>query len=145
MEQIQECFKCKKVKLLSDFYVHRAMANGHLGKCKECCKMDVKNNYRKNISNFSEYDRIRQQNPERRLKKLEYQRTLRAKYPEKYRANAMVQNALKKGILMKESCENCGNQNTQAHHDDYSKPLEIRWLCHICHQWHHGKTARVPF
>jgi len=49
--------------------------------------------------------------------------------------------AVKTGKLVKESCECCGEMETQAHHDDYSKHLDIRWLCKTCHElWHieHG-------
>ncbi len=37
------------------------------------------------------------------------------------------------GRLVRGLCERCGKANTDAHHDDYSNPLEIRWLCHSCH------------
>jgi len=40
--QTQTCFKCKKALPLSDFYVHPMMANGHLGKCKACTRLDTK-------------------------------------------------------------------------------------------------------
>ena len=43
--------------------------------------------------------------------------------------------ALRQGILLYGPCEVCGEINAQAHHDDYSKPLEIRWLC----SWHHAE------
>lgn len=55
------------------------------------------------------------------------------------RANNAVRNAIKKGILVKDVCEVCGNLVVHAHHNDYSKPLEVRWLCAL----HHGVTRRL--
>lgn len=59
---------------------------------------------------------------------------------EKARAHAAVQRAIAKGKLVRVSCEVCQDPKSQAHHDDYSKPLEVRWLCHAHHfQAHHGR------
>lgn len=33
------------------------------------------------------------------------------------------------GILKKEPCAICGTPNTEKHHPDYDKPLEVIWLC----------------
>lgn len=52
-------------------------------------------------------------------------------------AHKQVLKALENGGLVKRPCEECGSMNVQAHHDDYNKPLEVRWLCDICHKkWH---------
>jgi hypothetical protein len=48
--------------------------------------------------------------------------------------------AKENGSLVPQPCEVCGNQNSEAHHADYDKPLEVRWLCQEHHQrLHHGK------
>ena len=52
---------------------------------------------------------------------------------EKHNARQRVFNALRDGRLNKESCEVCGEENSQAHHEDYSKPLEVKWLCRKHH------------
>lgn len=39
---------------------------------------------------------------------------------------------LRRGTLKKQPCK-CGNPNSQMHHEDYSKPLEVIWVCRPCH------------
>ncbi len=41
----------------------------------------------------------------------------------------MVEKALERGQLVRLPCEVCGDKGAQAHHDDYAKPLDVRWLC----------------
>lgn len=67
------------------------------------------------------------------------------------RAQHIVEKAVKKGILVRpESCSACGESKRfsdgrsgiQAHHDDYNKPLDVRWLCQPCHhEWHKTHTS----
>lgn len=65
------CFKCRRELLISDFYKHPQMADGHLNKCKECAKADVHDNYLKNLDNpgYVEKERERGRDKYRRLYK----------------------------------------------------------------------------
>lgn len=53
------------------------------------------------------------------------------------RAHAMVRNRILSGDIQRRPCERCGNQKAQAHHEDYSFPLELVWLCQLCHYARH--------
>ncbi len=48
--------------------------------------------------------------------------------------NAMLRAKVKSGEIQQMPCEVCQNPTSEAHHDDYSKPYEVRWLCSI-HHW----------
>lgn len=63
---------------------------------------------------------------------IESSKRWRANNPLKVRAYRLVFCALRNGSLEKKKCF-CGNENVQAHHDDYTKPLDVRWLCKIHH------------
>jgi hypothetical protein len=59
--------------------------------------------------------------------------------PRKVAARGAVYRALKKGTLVRTSCEGCGEPNADAHHDSYLKAewLNVRFLCRKCHKgWH---------
>lgn len=66
---------------------------------------------------------------------------LRTKTPEqifKDSVRKFTWHKIRKGDLIKLPCEVCGtNEKVEAHHDDYSKPLDVRWLCRKHHQEHH--------
>ena len=66
-------------------------------------------------------------------KKLQIER-----YPDHVSARATLENAVRTGKIEKNVCEVCGDKNTVAHHDDYSQPLKVRWLCHKHHREIHG-------
>jgi hypothetical protein len=64
--------------------------------------------------------------------------------------NILEQALIKKIVVKKDACENCGKKGSfkdgrsaiQAHHDDYNKPLKVRWLCQKCHHdWHKYNKA----
>ncbi len=49
----------------------------------------------------------------------------------------------RRGLLKREKCERCGAKDVEKHHDDYSKPLEVRWLCRGCHRLLHVEQLSV--
>lgn len=53
----------------------------------------------------------------------------RTKYPEKNKAHKIVFSAKRNGTLKQLPCFQCGNTKSEAHHEDYSKPLDVIWLC----------------
>lgn len=59
---------------------------------------------------------------------------------QKKQARKVVEVALRNGSLKRGACIGCGTKkNVHAHHDDYSKPLKIKWMCPSCHGAYHSK------
>ena len=61
----------------------------------------------------------------------------------KLRAHSIVRVALRRGTLKRGRCEVCGSFLVEGHHDDYSLPLVVRWLCRKDHQQHHAQQRRA--
>lgn len=74
-------------------------------------------------------------------KKIEEIQEYRKKNPEKIKAHNKVNNSIKRGILKKLKCRDCERLDTHAHHQDYSKPLEVTWLCPSHHKLEHSKKS----
>jgi len=51
--------------------------------------------------------------------------------------------AIARGKLTRQPCEACGATPVEAHHDDYSRPLDVRWLCTPCHRAHHAAQKKA--
>lgn len=131
------CNSCSTEKPVSDFGLRAASKDGLSAKCKECQK---------------EYDKKRASAPHRVAARKAYIQTEAGKASHnkstkkwvennssKRKAHIAAGNALRDGKLNRgEKCQLCDcSVNLDAHHDDYSKPLGIRWLCQTHHkQWH---------
>ena len=139
----KKCFKCGIIKPLSDFYKHKKMGDGYLNKCKACTKKDVQTYYKDTILERKNYEQIRNQKRREYLKKrepaskeqrLNAERRYREKYKIKYCAKIILNNAIRDGKIKKGLCQICSCKNVHGHHYDYTKPLDVIWLCDIHHK-----------
>lgn len=129
MALTKTCKRCKTEKSLTDFYSHFAMADGYLSFCKSCVLERVRNERLLYPERIAERERKRNQKPARKAKKHLYLQCWRLRCPEGAKAHNAVARAIRKGLLKRGCCEICGTLKVDAHHDDYSKPLEVRWFC----------------
>lgn len=123
------CFKCCKTLPLDEFYKHKQMGDGHLNKCKECTKKDVKGS-NKSYCNIVWGDG-------------KASAAWIKRNPLKRSAQNKLARAIRSGDLKKEPCEICGKSGAHAHHDDYRKPLDVRWLCPKHHAQIHKNLRMV--
>jgi len=157
---MKTCKKCNIEKQDEEYYASDKT-------CKECRKEAVRKNRENNADYYREYDKARfKSDPRVRERHRRYQKTeagkesvsksrkkwaienreamhaklieYREEFPKKYAAHSAVHCAKIKGILRPMPCEECGSEkNIHAHHDDYDKPLSVRWLCSQHHRdWH---------
>lgn len=77
------------------------------------------------------------QTPEqRRASQIAAANAANRKYPDRVRARRQAQYAVRTGRLVRpDECSRCGVACTpQASHDDYTRPLDVEWLCVRCHR-----------
>lgn len=139
----KQCFKCKETKNLSEFYRHSRMADGHLNKCKTCSKKDSIEHRVQNLEKVREYDRERGKRPERIKAGVEITKLWRAEDQRRQKAHNAVFTAVRSGRLTRQPCLRCGEEKTVAHHEDYSRPLDVMWLCQPCHVKRHKEIRAL--
>ena len=145
---MKTCIDCGKDKVETDFYANK----GCLEKvCKLCRREQRKGRYHADIDTsraagrerywhggMREYMAERFQRPEVKeaanISAAQYKKA----NPEKRKAHKAVHYAIKAGKLVRGKCSVCGtSERVEGHHDDYSKKLDVRWLCKTCHADEH--------
>jgi hypothetical protein len=147
----QQCCKCKKILPLDDFYRDARTKFGRRAECIACTRERLRANPEKTLAASRKWN---SENPEyfrewrRSPKGKESMRQSRIRSHEKHRdhlrARYKVKYAVRIGRLVRLPCQFCGNQKTQAHHEDYGKPLEVIWVCRSCHiERFHSPESKV--
>ena len=148
----KKCINCEIIKDISEFYKHKRMSDGYLNKCKCCQKKSSAESKKRNPEKYKAHarkyaskDDVKKRMKERRMSAngIEMakiaQEAYRKKYPKKARAHNLFSKAVMNGQIIRENkCSICSSMlKIEAHHDDYNKPFDVRWLCELCHKdWH---------
>lgn len=146
---LAHCHGCQLTKPKAQFYVDRTKVRGIGSRCAECSlaaslayKKQPAVRQRRNARSRE----LRQEDPEHRARKLASEARYSKANRAKTRAHVAVWAAIADGRLTKKPCEVCGAEEAQAHHDDYAKRFDVRWLCPLHHKaWHaeHGEGANA--
>lgn len=141
---MKECRKCKEPKNSNDFY-------GKEATCKKCRNEYFLEYAKKNRKKRREWVRKSISRPEYKEAQKIYMKVwmennkdklkaVRDRHKEKNKARDKLRYYLGTGKVVKSPCELCGNNRSQGHHHDYSKPLDVRWLCAKHHMEIHRKN-----
>ncbi len=153
------CPKCKEEKRITEFHKDRSKSSGFRSHCTTCTNIKSKNfreqnpEYMRNwlVKNegyhkkwggvYGEYGRLyaKANRDKIRLNRERYNN----KWPEKVLSRYIYVAALKRGDIIKQPCETCGDIKVDGHHENYNEPLEIIWLCRKHHQERHAELKRI--
>jgi hypothetical protein len=137
---MKTCSRCREEKSLSEFAPCKHTKDGYFAYCIKCTK-EYQWEWRKN--NKEKLARLRKNEKYKKYDKEYNAKWMRAN-PEKAIARRRVESALKSGVLVKpENCEFCKRDaRLHGHHEDYTKVLEVVWLCPSCHLKLHKRNKK---
>lgn len=151
----KRCSTCGERKPLDEFHRHKGTRDGRNSVCKPCAIKRATAWNRDHPSRRAEIVKQEQKrHPERmaaqrkrhrerhRAKFVEHRKRHEARHPEKTQARRKLEDAVQKGYVSKpDICSRCLGQvpavDLHGHHHDYSKPLDVEWLCRVCHNAEH--------
>ncbi len=128
-EITRRCCQCGATRPLSHFTKDTRKPDGHAGLCLPCKRVIDRERIRRRYATDEVFRRKKIAVASRHIQK-----------PEQRRARLLAQNARRTGLLVRpDTCERCDLVGVplHGHHDDYSKPLEVKWLCRTCHGRQH--------
>jgi len=155
---MKTCVKCGETKELSLFYKRKDSPDGFRNDCKDCRKNTTSINYSSNKEEILKKQRGYQkkaylENPQKfKDKNKRYRRSTKGKQTAKRNrvgnvkifARETLNNKIAQGVIKKpHTCSVCkwvfsDSSRIHGHHHDYSKPLDVTWVCDSCHMEIHN-------
>jgi hypothetical protein len=137
------CGKCHEFFPKEGFYKNKRTILGITSECRNChCKTSLNSRDQELArKNNREYARRAVKANPKKFRELWKKRNIVK--DERYTARMLLNRAVKRGDITKPNrCEECDQEiRLTAHHDDYSQPLKVRWLCYECHGKLHRKSS----
>lgn len=124
---LKECLRCHQVLALVWFNKDRIRPDGHHSYCKDCTNAKDRGYYQHRLAKGV------------KVKSGKHPRVTGLKYIARSKSHFAIQS----GKIPRQPCEVCGAAKVHGHHDDYTKPLELRWLCPKHHSEHHRVVRRA--
>jgi hypothetical protein len=136
MADHKKCRACGEDKPLTCYWADANNKDGTRAVCSSCASD------RQRRERLERKEEWRLRHSKYRAARLEHFRDKAKRYYLDHRLESSVRmrcsHAIRSGKMARGSCEVCGVPNADAHHDDYSKPFSVRWLCRSHHiEWHH--------
>jgi hypothetical protein len=155
MEKLYPCYICKIYQVKSAFYKCKNSYYGIQSYCKKCEKIRTNKRKKEKLEYFRRwrkskagikyfYDNREKINKQRSEWKKKYFKNLNDELKKHYKAREIFKYAIKSGKMERGKCMKCGKPNAQGHHFDYSKPLEVIWLCKKHHLEEHNRLRAKP-
>lgn len=148
---MKHCNTCNTNKSDDQFHKRAASVDGLAARCRDCQRIydkarankpdrvQARAEYAKSEAGIKAGNRAKRAWAHRNKDKVyEIGRAYIETNPKKAKVHGIVGYAIRLGKLKAEPCEACGEtSHVHAHHDDYDKPVDVRWLCSAHHRsWH---------
>lgn len=138
---MKRCPTCRTTKSPGEFYRDKRTPDGLKSQCKTCHiegSVRTRDEERKRYTNATHMRSARSRDPEK-FRERERAASRRRPWTPERQSRYELNLAVRRGDVVKPGrCESCGSVGRiTGHHVDYSKPLDVRWLCYPCHGKEH--------
>ena len=135
--EYKTCSKCGRKLPVTSFNWRNKAEGDRQDTCRECFSRYNHERYLRKRAEIK--DAVRKYMAENSETVLKTRLATNARHPTKVNARKCVEAAINAGVLKRpDHCSGCGCSNSEhrieAHHNDYSKPLDVIWLCTPCHR-----------